>query len=124
MTDRDIQRDRLIELISQAKNIDGYATPCSVKRDSLLADHLLANGVIVPPCNVGDILFCIFSDKSIDKVYMHIEVCRVTDIKYFASDSFVFGVKEINKHYNHNVVLGENAFKTFEEAEEKLKECS
>lgn len=86
------------------------------------AEELVANGVIAPPCKVGDILFCIFSDKSIDKVYMHIEACRVTDIMYFASDSFVFGVREINCHYNHNVVLGENAFKTFEEAEAKLKE--
>jgi hypothetical protein len=117
MTDR----DRLIELILNRERVD---LPLPIEYQQDLADYLLANGVILPPCKVGDILFCIFSDKSIDKVYTHIETCRVTDIKYFASDSFVFGVREINRHYNHNVVLGENAFKTFEEAEAELKKRS
>ena len=44
-------RDRLIELIQKA--YDGC-----VKRSSVsIADHLLANGVIVPPCKVGDTVY-------------------------------------------------------------------
>ena len=39
-------RDRLIELISQVQYMGGL--------EGQLADHLLANGVIVPPCKVGD----------------------------------------------------------------------
>ena len=42
MTDR----DRLIELISQIQYMGGL--------ESRLAEHLLANGVIVPPCKVGE----------------------------------------------------------------------
>ena len=45
MTDR----ERLIELISQIQYMGGL--------ESRLAEHLLANGVIVPPCNIDDILY-------------------------------------------------------------------
>ena len=48
MTDR----ERLIELIKQGNG--GYDFN-SLER---IADHLLANGVIVPPCNVGDTVYC------------------------------------------------------------------
>ena len=116
MTDR----DRLIELIKKGVDISRNVTGLFSWGD--VADYLLANGVIVPPCKVGDILFCIISDRGINDIYNHIEACKVTYIMSFDSDSFVVGVREINKHYSHNVVLGKDAFKTFEEAEEKLKE--
>ena len=41
-------RDRLIELLEQADYKFGYTNK---------ADYLLANGVIVPPCKVGDIIW-------------------------------------------------------------------
>ena len=41
-------RDRLIELLDDI--VCDYRT-------SVIADHLLANGVILPPCKVGDKLF-------------------------------------------------------------------
>ena len=56
MTDR----DRLIELIKQKQNggwrfITGeYTTDVS---NEYLADHLLANGVIVPPVKIGTIVY-------------------------------------------------------------------
>ena len=48
MTDR----DRLIELIDEAINDEETSY-------SNIADYLLANGVIVPPCKVGDTVYCI-----------------------------------------------------------------
>ena len=42
-------RDRLIELISQVQYMGGL--------ECKLADYLLKNGVIVPPCKVGDTLY-------------------------------------------------------------------
>jgi len=48
-------RDRLIKLI---KDSSQYVK----EQDSLIeriADHLIANGVIVPPCKVGDIVYSI-----------------------------------------------------------------
>ena len=113
MTDR----DRLIELLEDTAHEKG-----GMPSFSEIADYLLANGVILPPCKVGDRLFCVITDSGINKTYTHIEACKVADITYFTNDSFVIGVREINRHYSHNVVLGKGAFNTFEEAEEKLKE--
>ena len=50
-------RDRLIELIRKIP----YGVSVGVKFEQyfceLVADHLLANGVIVPPCKVGQTVF-------------------------------------------------------------------
>lgn len=83
------------------------------------------NGTFIkPPCKFGDLLFCIDSYKSIcgEKVQYSIKACRVTDIHAFSGGGFVIGVREIDSHYGHNVVIGERAFFTVEEAEAKLKE--
>ena len=49
-------RDRLIELLK--KKYDHFCDQCGVNKDShytdSLADYLIANGVIVPPCKVGE----------------------------------------------------------------------
>jgi hypothetical protein len=48
-------RDRLIELIEKAdETVMGFSIDGDVSR---LADHLLDEGVIVPPCKVGDIVY-------------------------------------------------------------------
>ena len=65
MTDR----DRLIELIRQGKDM----TPCEKDNDyrcegikcadcesKSIADYLLANGVIVPPCKVGQMVYLFY----------------------------------------------------------------
>lgn len=51
MTDR----DRLIEIISQAKE-DEYIS-MSHYDITAIADYLLANNIIVPPCKVGDTVY-------------------------------------------------------------------
>lgn len=48
-------RDWLIELISKVQYMGGL--------EEKLADHLLANGVIVPPCKVGDMVWLVFTPK-------------------------------------------------------------
>jgi hypothetical protein len=60
-------RDRLIELISQKQQY-GIATeepPEAIYtiENHQLADYLLANGVIVPPCKVGDTVYYIAGKK-------------------------------------------------------------
>ena len=42
-------RDRLIEIISEYMNLEAMFSGATGK----FADHLLANGVIVPPCYIG-----------------------------------------------------------------------
>ena len=55
------QRDRLVELLK--KKYDHFCDQCGINKDShyteSLADYLLANGVIVPPCKVGDMVYVI-----------------------------------------------------------------
>ena len=47
-------RDRLIELLEAEGGFSRYMT--DDERRAKLADHLLAAGVIVPPCKVGDVV--------------------------------------------------------------------
>ncbi len=59
-------RDRLIELIGSFPTFG--KTPLNQKwfpeAVAKLADHLLANGVIVPPCKVGDLVWFIGYEMS------------------------------------------------------------
>ena len=58
MTDR----DRLIKLIQEAEDdymvyemgAQALAIGIFKSREEYIADHLIANGVIAPPCKVGD----------------------------------------------------------------------
>lgn len=61
----DTQRGRLINLIRES--VKG----CSMYWSRCIADYLLANGVIVPPCKVGDMVYVI--DKFGDIVELKAE---------------------------------------------------
>lgn len=50
-------RDKLIKLLDETGMIEGTS------RCNIVADELLANGVIVPPCKVGDTVFVLTSDS-------------------------------------------------------------
>ena len=61
-------RDRLIELFGEIENstdlflyTDMYF---SDEDKEILADHLLANGVLVPPCKVGDDIWWVNSETN------------------------------------------------------------
>lgn len=93
MTDR----ERLIELIIEAKKID----PETGSFTDYLADYLIEHGVIVLPCKVGDALCC----ESIIK----------GRINYFEAPDLVWIVE--NKE-----LFGREIFCSGEEAEQALKE--
>ncbi len=80
------------------------------------ADYLLANGVIVPPCKVGDTVWCIVND--IEKV-LEGRVRRIT-----ISDGFMnvyCGVKGYYEQVYTNDEFKEKVFPSKEEAEQALK---
>ena len=60
-------RDKLIELMKRgvyrniAVCVDDWETEVEIDYNKV-ADHLLANGVIVPPCKVGDIVYEVSSN--------------------------------------------------------------
>ena len=105
MTDR----DRLIELLFKVAKEKDCPQPCEI------ADYLLANGVIVPPCKVGDDIYWIDSDTNEIK-------CQKNGIKavcYFGDDNF----KIISKDENTPEDIGTRwCMFTKEEVEKVLKE--
>ena len=111
MTDR----ERLIELILNCERVD---LPLPIEYQEHLADHLLANGVIVPPCKVGDTVYVIYNNKiikgkvdSFDVVIEGNETSYVAGVKFFDQIAMVKGFS-----------FGLNVFLTKEEAEQALKE--
>lgn len=109
-------RDRLIELITKSQL-------CVNSRK--LADQLIANNVIVPPCKVGDSVYCVFSPpypaNPADKGKWFMEEFEVA--------RFHYGVKGLSiEIYGYGTVkesdFGKTVFFTKEAAEEKLKELT
>lgn len=58
-------RDRLIELIAKSNLVlvDGGIHPDTHQAQEALADYLIANCVIVPPCKVGDTVYVLTTDS-------------------------------------------------------------
>lgn len=113
MTDR----DRLIELLKKADDSTWGQTY------ETYADYLLANGVIVLPCKVGDTVYY-FVDIDIPQRLMlesriyHIEITEITMKFYFHT------VKKFKYSYGHFDLndIGKTVFLTKEEAEKALNE--
>lgn len=107
MTDR----DRLIELITELYGVDPMYYGVDV---NALADYLLANGVIVPKFNVGDIVWYITGiHRTLVKSAIVEEIivnCNGVSDLFVTSDTGSF---------EHSVDI---FYKTKEEAEAKLKE--
>lgn len=116
------QRERLIELLL---NVD-YAldTDGRKARDSaeFIADYLLANGVIVPPCKVEDTVYfdsCGYHDSAeIDGIHIDAQGISFTWVQYDVGvditelwDEGDFDIEEI----------GKTVFLTREEAEREIE---
>lgn len=73
------ERERLIELLNNS--LTGSIGLSSVLSTSI-ADYLLANGAIVPPCNIGDTVYYITAwDKYADQREHEQEVIEITKNK-------------------------------------------
>ena len=108
MTDR----DRLIELIQNSVN------GCARHWAEIIADYLLSNGVIVPPCKVGDKIYMLVTRHTVCFEYPNGKMQRVENQHTFIKQTYLTKL-------NFFKVLddfGKTVFLTKEEAEEKLKE--
>lgn len=124
-------RDRLIELILNADTEDSYACKLCVDDDAScwlcyakkLADHLLANGVIVPPCKVGQKTFLLLEKVTGGADIVESYCCKVVEKGFVKLYSMYIDCADI---YNTlECVLddfGQWVFLTKEEAERALKE--
>ena len=84
-----------------------------------MADHLLANGVILPPCKVGDTVYTIFEGdiEALKIIYAKTEESTESIRKYYDAENKFLKMPFADCH------IGKSIFLTKEEAEEKLKEC-
>lgn len=112
-------RDRLIELIevlgkSQMPMVDGL----ELWADDI-ADYLLTNGVIVPPCKVGDTVYVMESE------FTGFWECEIISMSYDGAQ-WSGRLNPLWKHHNGGYweweehQFGETIFRTRKEAEQAL----
>jgi hypothetical protein len=103
-------RDRLIELIGQSSMRNLRSQPLLVEQ---IADHLLANGVIVLPCKVGDVVY--YPSFNIGMVSSY----KVVSIKLNSKGLYVVCENHLSKsQMTHRATqIGETIFLTQREAE-------
>ncbi len=118
------ERERLIELLEKAEekaeaylreNDYTYRIPTLKEICGVYADHLLANGVIVPPCKVGD------------KIFFIVNMSEHLAFNDFVTDDTVTKIGVTTKGILHEkgvdfTDFGKTVFLTREEAEAALKE--
>ena len=121
-------RDRLIELLKSPHkaeqlrqtgvDIGKYEDDCV---EAMIADFLLANGVIVPPVKIGQTVYVV------SRYYgglWRIHECRVFDLTIYEKHIFM---RLVDRDYNFGMEIseiGKTVFLTKEEAEKALAERS
>lgn len=104
-----IQRERLIELLNHiGKIVIQYNTDDFIEQ---LADYLIENGCIAPPCKVGDTVHRIVCNKVYSDWIIESIVIYQDEIGFYDDSENYFTVYDI----------GKTVFLTREEAEKALK---
>ena len=109
-------RDRLIELIKNAEKAFPKDKPV-LDIEEFVADHLLANGVIVPPCKVGDKVYSIVEGINfvlVGEVYEYVVGREHFVFRSTRKGYFTLAFTEID--------IGKTVFLTKELAEKALAE--
>lgn len=110
-------RERLIKLIQEAEDdymvyemgAQALAIGIFKSREEYIADHLIANGVILPPCKVGDIIYQIDGVRIYPST-IH-EITYTSSKVIFVTENIVFDEQAINN----------SIFLTREETEKALE---
>ena len=116
-----MSKERLVELIGNAPiGVNGITLldkhePKAIEE---IADHLLANGVVVPPCKVGARVYSI----ACGKIYEWDIASYTVDLegKSFLNVAFM-GANCLYRNTYRIEDIGETVFLTREEAEAKLR---
>ena len=116
-------RDRLIELLKKAdKNASNKFITDYDDAITDNAEYLIANGVIVPPCKVGDVIFRL--DKA--DVERPIKMCVIDEIrinKYGTAVVIVDAYLPLRRAYP-SACIGKTVFLTREDAKKALEEMN
>ena len=105
------QKERLVELLKGCPANNVFMFDGDFDLHESLADHLLSNGVIVPSCKVGDVVWITLPYNQFKSEVTEIYVTKSKYIVYWAG-SILF--------YDEDI--GKNVFFTREEAEQAVKE--
>lgn len=111
-------RDRLIELLLQTETFTSDYSEQARQQAEYKADYLLANGVIVPPCKVGQKLYT----TNITRTY--VREWTVTHFETYKGDTMIYAKMSFHKEpifLCSNIDIGDDVFFTKEEAEAALK---
>lgn len=123
-------KDGLIDLLNESTfGVNEHTLADYLKKETIerVADHLLANGVIVPPCKVGDKVYIV--DGTTDGIV----VGKITNLEYnlyttprewitVRGNYPIFG--ELEEKSRIDLLLGKTVFLTKAEAEKALAERS
>ncbi len=117
------EREKLIELLDKVHRT--HLGKEYYERLGTIADHLLSNGVIVPPCKAGDKVYIV--DGTTDGI-VEGEITRLEYNIYTTPREWItvkgnypfFG--ELEERNRIDLLLGETVFLTKEEALKALKE--
>ena len=106
-------RDRLIHLIMKARS-----PLISLAVAEIIADYLLENGVIVPPCKIGDKVYMLVTRHTHSFEFPHGKMVRKDNQHTFIKKT------RLTKSNFFKVIddFGKTVFLTKEEAEAKLRE--
>ena len=119
-------RDRLIELCGNVIDSCKSSLCADCEHNNIdyphcmavhFADYLLANGVIVPPCKVGDKVFCKIANE-IEGFVVTNRTIRETAVGVYVEYTSSNGTYPMDFDSN---CIGGKVFLTKEEAEAKLK---
>ena len=110
LNDSEVAYEKYLREIHE-KLIKEHITTQGLKRYEFYADYLLANGVIVPPCKVGDKVYIVaeVTNKIIECTVIGVWICE-------GNCSIITDHGTI-----YSLSLGETVFLTKEEAEQALK---
>ena len=115
----DNMRERLATMVQDA--VGG----CARHWAEIIADHLIENGVILPPCKVGDTVYRVMADKRIKQPYKY----KVIGLWYSADETCnnLHLVRYVNGKFDSSLSVpfcefNRILFLTREEAEKALKE--
>lgn len=113
------ERERLINILDKTIAIKDEDTNDYIE---WLADELLANGIIVPPCKVGTPLYFLSGDLE------ECEIIESSSWSYIIDSLGLITIEEtlheLSYKDNYEYVFGATVFSTREEAEKALKEVN
>lgn len=115
------QREKLVELLNKQK---GYTLPIWIAPQTIeiMADALIENGVIVPPCKVGDpVYFVFFDDERGIWVLSDNEIKDVCN-RGILTSPFLDERENDPEHWELVMFGDDEMFFSREEAEKALKE--